>query len=77
LALFGYLTFMFLVHVRNEGRAGASQWAAETKKQFARKTKLHETTDGYEVSMGSGSVVIIEAKEEGSPRINAVQAEGG
>ena len=75
LALSGYLTFRFIVHTRNEGRAGASHWATETKEHFvtpSRKIK-HETIEGSEVS--TGSVVMVDAKE-GSPRNESAKVEG-
>ena len=74
LVLSGYLTFRFMVQVRSDGRAGASQWATETKRQFitpSQKFKPEETIDGSEVS--AGSVVIV---EEGSPRSDTVKVEG-
>jgi hypothetical protein len=76
LVLSGYLTFRFMGQVRSEGRAGASQWVTETKRQFitpSQKFKSDETIDGSEVS--AGSVVIIDAKG-GSPRSDTVKVEG-
>jgi len=76
LALSGYLTFRFIVHIRNEGRTGASQWATETKEHFvtsSRKVK-HETIEGSDVS--SGSVVMVDTKEERSPRDETAKVQG-
>jgi hypothetical protein len=77
LALSGYLAFRFMVHVRSDGRAGATQWATETKKQFvtpSQNVTAGEMIDGSEASVGS--VVIVDAKEEDSPRSEAVKVEG-
>ncbi|KIM92357.1 hypothetical protein PILCRDRAFT_406 [Piloderma croceum F 1598] len=76
LALFGYLTFRFIVHVRNGGRTGASQWATETKEHFvtsSRKVKP-EIIEGSDVS--SGSVVIVDAKEQHSTRNESAKVQG-
>jgi len=70
LALSGYLAFRFVTHVRNDGRAGASQWATETKSHFinrSKKVKVCETIEGSETSTGSGSVIVVDTKEESSP----------
>jgi len=80
LALSGYLTFRFVTHLRSDGRAGASQWVTETRSHFinsSKKAKAGETTEGSEISTGSGSVVMVDAKEEEeSPQSEAVKVEG-
>jgi len=76
-ALSGYLGFKFIIHVRNDGRAGATEWATETKRQFvapSQSIKADETIDGSEVS--AGSVVIVDSKQEDSPRSEAVKVQG-
>jgi len=64
--------------VRGRGRAGASQWATETKKRFvtpSKKSKVHDANEGSEMS--AGSVIIVDAKEDGSLQSQALQTEGG
>jgi len=68
--------FRFIIHVRNAGRTGASQWVTETKEHFvvsSRRAK-HETIEGSDVS--SGSVVMVDAKEECSPRNESAKVQG-
>lgn len=49
-----YLAFRLFTHVRSDGRAGASEWASETKKQFIPSGKIKEATEGSE-----GSIVVV------------------
>lgn len=44
--VFGYLVWRFFVLVRADGRAGVSQWSAETKKRFRRPKEEVEERRG-------------------------------
>jgi hypothetical protein len=67
-AISTYLTFRFIIHVRSDGRAGASEWATETVKHFVRsnKVKVGARVEESEISTGSGSVVLVDEKEDHS-----------
>lgn len=65
-ALLGsYLAFTLFVHVRSDGRAGASEWASKTKQIISRKN------DGATEGSG-GSIVVI-----GDDKPNNEKPKGG
>lgn len=52
--------------MRSDGRAGASEWATETMEHFVRfnSAEARGRVNGSEISAGSGSVVLVDAKDE-------------
>jgi len=66
LAISTHLAFRLIIHVQSDGRPGVSQWATETKRHFIRsnQVKVGELAEGSEISTGSGSVVMVDGKED-------------
>jgi hypothetical protein len=75
LAICGYLTFRLVIHIRSGGRAGASQWATETKRRFVTPSKKFNSR-GIEGSEASGSVVITNDRADSSLHSPVTKMEG-
>lgn len=61
--VFGYIAWRLFVLVRADGRAGVSQWSAETKQRFRRQKKEAEGRRGR----SSESVVLFQDTKSSSP----------
>ena len=63
--VFGYLVWRLFVLVRADGRAGVSQWSAETKKRFRRPKKEAEERRGRSTE----SAVLVKREEDASQAV--------
>ena len=60
----GYLVWRLFTLVRTDGRAGVSQWSAETRRRFRRQKKI-ETEERR--GRSSESVVLVKKEGENGP----------
>ena len=66
--VFGYIVWRFFTLVRTDGRAGVSQWSAETRRRFRRQRKVEA-----EERRGRSSESVVMVKNEGEDKPSAGQ----